>query len=310
MIKSALRSWGARLRDPKNQGNVMIGAGAVLVADGLVGLENPFDGRKSRVGIFGAVLLAVIGVVFTFVGIAIGHTTGPIAGGVTTTGRVVAMSTSTDSRGHRNSAPIIEFETPDGATHRFTDSVSGTFSPHTGDTVTVSYDPNNPSNARDLSNKGAKIGHWAFLGIGLLLVVLGSFLFVLRAVSIIGGLLLLRWGFERRRQAERGEPITAGPRIGSAMERVGTWMQARATKRCGGDPVALLAGDQAANAPVGSLAGVAREAAVPVGSGGPPADAAPPASPHASPPPGFYEDPHDATKKRWWDGSAWGDQVQ
>lgn len=27
--------------------------------------------------------------------------------------------------------------------------------------------------------------------------------------------------------------------------------------------------------------------------------------PAAPPPPGFYDDPHDPTRTRWWDGAAW-----
>lgn len=35
----------------------------------------------------------------------------------------------------------------------------------------------------------------------------------------------------------------------------------------------------------------------------------PVAAPHLSAPPGWYSDPLDPSRRRWWDGSAWGEPV-
>jgi hypothetical protein len=158
--------------------------------------------------------------------------------------------------------------------------------PSVGDTVKVSYDPQNPSHAHNLSNSASK-WMWLFVGVGVLVVLLGLWTFFLRALSVAGGLMLLRWGWERRRQVERGEPPTAGPRVGSMLDHVGSWMQARAEKRAGGDAAAWLgAGGQ----PVMAMAAAPKQ--------------------HVNPGPGWYVDPNDAAHKRWWDGSQWGTQVQ
>lgn len=62
-----LQRWGADLRDPKDQGNVMLGAGVVLIADGLVGIQHPFGGKKSRAGIFGSVFIMAFSALFFIV---------------------------------------------------------------------------------------------------------------------------------------------------------------------------------------------------------------------------------------------------
>jgi hypothetical protein len=108
MFSSFLRDWGARLRDPKNQGNVMLGAGGILVADGLVGLDNPFAGRNRRPGIFGALLIIVVGLVFVVGGVWALRASGPIPGGITTTGHVVDVATYSGRHGNTY-APVIQF---------------------------------------------------------------------------------------------------------------------------------------------------------------------------------------------------------
>jgi hypothetical protein len=50
--------------NPYVRGQVERSLGILLLAEGFLGLENPLDGKKSRPGIFGALLMTIIGVAF------------------------------------------------------------------------------------------------------------------------------------------------------------------------------------------------------------------------------------------------------
>jgi hypothetical protein len=283
MFSSTLRDWGARVRDdPKNGGNDMLGPGGVLVADGLLGIEHPVAGRnRRRPGIFVALFMIVFGIVMVFVAVWSAHSTAPIPGGVTTTGQIVDVHRYGGGK-ESTYVPVIQFTDQEGATHTFSDRSGTSSATSIGDIVKVSYDPQNPSHAHNLSNSAPK-QMWWFIGIGAVIALFGLWTFVARSISLGGGLMLLHWGAERQRQVESGEQPTAGPRAGSTLDRVSSRMQARADQRAGGDANAWLAAVQ----PVMAMA-----------------------AQHANPPAGWYADPYDATHKRWWDGSQWGTQVQ
>jgi hypothetical protein len=70
----------------------------------------------------------------------------PIEGGVGTSGTVVDVTPDGDSTFKAR----IEFEDRQGAKHRFTKQ-AGSDKPSVGDQVEVSYDPDDPSDARDLT---------------------------------------------------------------------------------------------------------------------------------------------------------------
>jgi hypothetical protein len=102
----------------------------------------------------------------------------PIAGGRTTTGTVVAVSTGQNCGRHGCSAywvPTIQF-TASGKNVSFTGPESGS-SVNTGDQVRVSYDPGNPGYARDLSAGTGK--GWALIGFGALAILAGAASFLL-----------------------------------------------------------------------------------------------------------------------------------
>lgn len=104
----------------------------------------------------------------------------PVAGGRTTTGTIVAVSTGQSCGRHGCSAywvPAIRFTAATGRAFTFTGPESS--SPvNTGDQVQVSYDPGNPASARDLS---AGVGKsWLLAGFGALAILAGSASLLLR----------------------------------------------------------------------------------------------------------------------------------
>lgn len=102
----------------------------------------------------------------------------PIAGGRTTTGTVVSVSTGQNCGRHGCSTywvPTIQF-TANGNDFTFAGPRSGN-SMNTGDQVRVSYDPGNPAVARDLS---AGVGQaWLLIAFGVLAILAGPVSFLL-----------------------------------------------------------------------------------------------------------------------------------
>src|SRR5215472_6351340 len=90
----------------------------------------------------------------------------PIAGGKTTTGTVVAVSTGQNCGRHGCSTdwvPTIQFTAANGHTFTFAGPESGN-AINTGDPVRVSYDPGNPAAARDMSAGAGNA--WLLMGVG------------------------------------------------------------------------------------------------------------------------------------------------
>lgn len=56
-LRALLDRWSGQ---PYLRGRAMRLGGGALLADGLVGLENPLDGRRERAGIFGSLLMVAI----------------------------------------------------------------------------------------------------------------------------------------------------------------------------------------------------------------------------------------------------------
>ena len=64
-------------------------------------------------------------------------------------GRIVGRELYSGSGGRGPTyKPVIEFATPDGAVHRFTDPIQSNRPGDVGDTVPVRYDPRRPGRAR------------------------------------------------------------------------------------------------------------------------------------------------------------------
>ena len=181
--------------NPHTAGQIRRAVGGVLVADGLVGLESPFDGKKTRPGIAGAMVSVVLGLVFIAVA-SFMTTLGPDTD-AETTGQVVAV------KGSETCSMRARFVV-DGTTYvaRSTGQSSTNCDHAPGDTVTVLYSSANP--ARSTTDEPMlNIFAWVFGGVGVLVAVGGLFTTVVRAASIVFGITLWRSGSRMMRENPR-----------------------------------------------------------------------------------------------------------
>lgn len=181
--------------NPHTAGQIRRAVGGVLIADGLVGLENPFDGKKTRPGIAGAMISVVLGLVFIAVA-SFMTTLGPDTD-AETTGQVVAV------KGSETCSMTAEFVV-DGTTYtaRSTGQSSTNCDHAPGDTVTVLYSSANP--ARSTTEEPVlNVFAWVFGGVGVLVAVGGLFTTVVRAASIVFGITLWRSGSKMIRENPR-----------------------------------------------------------------------------------------------------------
>lgn len=116
--------------------------------------DEPRSSRRRALGSWaeahlGDVLLLIIGVILLVIGLSFWRTNRPMAGGVVTTGRIVAHVTKYDDGGNRWEFPVIEFSDRRERTHRFEAESTGTGAKGTiGRVVEVRYDPDDPSRAQ------------------------------------------------------------------------------------------------------------------------------------------------------------------
>ncbi|WP_129787138.1 DUF3592 domain-containing protein [Promicromonospora panici] len=181
--------------NPHTAGQIRRAVGGVLIADGFVGLENPFDGKKTRPGIVGAMVSVVLGLVFVAVAYFM-TTLGPDTD-TETTGQVVAVN------GSETCSMRAEFVV-DGTTYtaRSTGQSSTNCDHAPGDTVTVLYDSANP--ARSTTEEPMlNVFAWVFGGVGVLVAVGGLVTTAIRAASIVFGVTLWRSGSKMIRENPR-----------------------------------------------------------------------------------------------------------
>jgi hypothetical protein len=194
--------------DPYIKGRAMEVAGGALVADGLIGLENPLSGKRKRAGIFGAFMLIVFGVVWVAISLGIAGSTKPYAGGETTTGTVTAINrgVSSGSNGSTSCSATVAYEV-NGTRYEVGTSYSSSdlCSRSVGSTVDVSYRPDAPDAGRPLFPQGFL--KW-FPPIGYFVIVVGVFTFFLRLAELSVGAWLF---FKGRALAKRSTPTPFGP---------------------------------------------------------------------------------------------------
>lgn len=323
--------------DPHVWGRTKQVAGGLLVADGLVGLENPLDGKKTRPGILGSLLPLIFGLVFVVVGFM-------IIGGAPETDAETAGQITHVGRGGDTCSLTASYQV-NGQTYTASSfgSSSGNCNRYIGEQVTVEYQSAHP----EIGNiKGGKALVWLFPLLGGIVFLAGLGTFLIRLASIVGGAFLF---FSGRKQAnlhpdsngnaaaavaEAKQEITAllvaGRRkIGQASPHVprtvggvigagalGGNMRGAVGAGLGSMIGGMLAdGDQRSapttaptTAPAPTATATAPTAPASVAPPTAPAPVAPPVAPPVVPV-GWYPTA-DGQWERYWDGVTWTDQVR
>ena len=132
--------------------------GATVLADSLFGLERPFDGENTRLGIFGNGLLLVLCAGLAFLGVWVGNNMGYVGDRSTAAGTVVAVDFGDAT---------IEYEDGRGRSWSIVESDSDRLA---GQQVQVVFDPDTPEVAT-VARRGASAIRWLLLGTGVLGVV-------------------------------------------------------------------------------------------------------------------------------------------
>lgn len=264
------------MEDPHTRGKVEKFAGMALIADGLVGLENPLDGKKSRSGILGGVFLLVIGAAFFLAGNFVADQGKPYENGVEITGKVVQVVRGSGSSSNTCSR-VIEYRIAEETYMTGDDHLSSSsYCDDMGQDVKLSYLPNTPGSARVIDN-GAKSMGVIFMAMGLGLVGVAVVGTLIKLAEIIIGVVL--WVRGRRRV--RNNPPTVES----------DWLARLQSAWSGQDSSAASSGALPAPAPA--------------------TDGAwhlPPPRPQG-PPPGWYQESTSPTGRRWWDGTTWTEHV-
>ena len=170
------------------------GAGAVLVADGLVGIDVP--GGRKRAGLFGSFVGIAAGVAFLLGGIWLHGQHQPYPDGVTTTATVTSFTTATDADGKQMYSRVVSFTASDGKTVQVAENESSNRRPRVGEAVKVSYLPPDPQGARVLPETDWFA--YTFIGAGGLVALIALIIFLVRLVTLIAGIGLLASAARRR----------------------------------------------------------------------------------------------------------------
>jgi hypothetical protein len=201
-VKSAVASLAG---EPGMQAKAAQIAAGALLADGLIGLENPLDGKKSRMGIFGALLVIVTGVVVIFFTSMVTASTKAYEGGSIAHGEVVSVHRMTDAEGSTTCSATARYIVGAKTYEATTNYQSSEMCDAQGTGVDVSYRPDNPSSGRLLfATDQLVMKYLPWLGWFVLVVGLATFL--TRLAEIILGVWLFLWG---RRTAKQHPPVSA-----------------------------------------------------------------------------------------------------
>ena len=166
-------------------------AGAALIADGLVGIDNPLSGRK-RAGLFGSMAGMFIGVLFVVIGLLwLRPTVGD--NWVTTTAAATDVQVSLDSKGSQTYSATYTYSDKAGVKHTIASTMSTGSRMSVGDTVDVAYDPNKPADASITSGLQGKA--WMiFAGLGAILAVVSTLTLIMRVLTLWAGIALFLKG--------------------------------------------------------------------------------------------------------------------
>lgn len=191
-------------KDPATLAAAEQAVGGLLILDGVIGIDNPFGGKK-RSGIFGSFIGVLIGIAIIFFGGLFFNLFGTQKLTADTTGQITAIGapqshTETDSDGTKSTSTTCTM-----AVSYTVDNKSYTQSTATGSSsncnavvgsnIAIKYDPASPNNFDTAStvNTFNAIKKTAPF-VGLLVLIASLVTFVIRLLSIIFGWKLLRHG--------------------------------------------------------------------------------------------------------------------
>lgn len=182
-------------KDPVSFAAAQQAIGGLLILDGFVGIDNPFEGRK-RSGIFGTLIGIVLGIAFMFVPAFFGNVTGANSMTATTNAVIVAMTpqASTSSKGGNACSLTVQY-TVAGKEYSQPSSISSSdnCTLTAGQTIPINYNPQNPGAwAYNLKSTGTYLS--LFFWAGLLVAITSFITFIIRLLSIIFGWKLLQSG--------------------------------------------------------------------------------------------------------------------
>lgn len=189
--------------DPAARGAAKMTAGAILVAEGLFGVIRSGvrrvgrRGKKGKGGLIGGIIGVVIGIVFIVVGSAMGPNELPDE--VATQGVISDVQTSRNDEGNTMYSPIYSFEV-DGREYTFGSSMRSSSRPTIGQQVEIAYSASNPENARRTDGLESRI-HWAFIGSGILVLVMSLISLAISIALIVFGIMLFKSGRADRKAA-------------------------------------------------------------------------------------------------------------
>lgn len=277
-------------QSPHTAGQVRQAIGGLLIADGLIGLENPLGG-KSRPGIFGHLFQALFGLVFVGVGFFVLSMT-DAEGDATTTGTITEVNrhTSDDSDTCSLRAEFWVDNVPyrAGTTH----SSSGFCSENVGGTVDIRYDSTNPADA-DVDGGSIIWFVLLFPAAGLLVTTPALIGLAFSAAAIFFGWRLVRTG---RTMAADNPPTTTDQGIVREAKEKFT---AVVTTVRGNSTSSATNSTKAVAQALGLIAAPATPAPAPVGAPVAPAAIAA----------GWYRTA-DGASERWHDGITWTTHVR
>ncbi len=183
--------------------------GGILILDGLIGIDPPFTSKDNkRPGIFGTLFGIAFGVLFMYIPTIIGNLTG-INDMTATTTAVVSYVSEVSATDEDNTCSIKAKYTVDGVEYEKSSGMSSsTNCPLSiGDKITIKYNPAKPSS---WSNDAGSVSTFlqVFFWAGILVVISSLVTFVIRLLSIIFGIKILKAGRALAKTLPQGTDFT------------------------------------------------------------------------------------------------------